>query len=524
MKSIAKSKKENQSIVQCLKKQDKRNISGSTLPEEMRVFRFELRESFLRAGIPLSKIDDLRPFLEKHGHRLTASGHLSELIPSILEKEKEKVKSELQSVEEVSIIFDGTTRLGEALAVVIRFVQENFKPTQRLLRLQVVAKALKAEELAQRLMSYVAVDHHFGPSMLLAAIRDGASVNGAALRQLSFFYPNMMDIVCFSHTIDNVGNHFQFNVLDSFTRYWVSLFSRSHTARLLWKERTGISMNSQSETRWWSKWEILRQVADFFGDVEPFLRENETICPANRQHLLNIIDNPQDLQDLRLELAAIVDAGVYFVKATYYLEGDGPLIFSCYEKLSAVSQAVAVGHYPITTAVAREIASGDAALQNQLVAQAKACIQPGLNFFQQKFSVQFHTVVRAFKVARLCCTIQVQVLKPTADSLEEFRNYPFLNDDSCIASLAQELPAYLAAAEGVTVSNESEKVDWWAAHRETLPNWAAVVKKLLLIQPSSASAERVFSLLNTFSSQQEHALEDCLESSVMLRYNNSQRK
>ena len=129
-----------------MKKQDKRNISGSTLSNEMRVFRFELTESFISAGILLSKIDDLCPFLEKHGHRLTSSGHLSELIPSILEKEK--VKRELQSVEEVSIIFDGTTRLGEALAVLIRFVQENVKPRQRLLRLQVVAKALTAEELA----------------------------------------------------------------------------------------------------------------------------------------------------------------------------------------------------------------------------------------------------------------------------------------------------------------------------------------------------------------------------------------
>ena len=134
-----------------------------------------MTESFLSAGIPLSKIDDLRPFLEKHGHRLTSSGHLSELISSILEKEKEKVKSELQSVDEVSIIFDGTTRLGDALAVVIRFIQETFKPTQRFLQLQVVAKALKAKKLAQRLMSYVAADHDFGPSMLLAAIRDGRS-------------------------------------------------------------------------------------------------------------------------------------------------------------------------------------------------------------------------------------------------------------------------------------------------------------------------------------------------------------
>lgn len=35
----------------------------------------------------------------------------------------------------------------------------------------------------------------------------------------------------------------------------------------------------------------------------------------------------------------------------------------------------------------------NAALQSQLVAQAKASVKPGLNFFQQKFSVQFRTVV-----------------------------------------------------------------------------------------------------------------------------------
>ena len=28
-------------------------------------------------------------------------------------------------------------------------------------------------------------------------------------------------------------------------------------------------------------------------DVEPFLRENEEICPANCQHLLEIFDDPQ---------------------------------------------------------------------------------------------------------------------------------------------------------------------------------------------------------------------------------------
>ena len=44
---------------------------GETLPHDMRMCRFDLIQSFLTAGIPLSKIDCLRSFLEKYGHWLT---------------------------------------------------------------------------------------------------------------------------------------------------------------------------------------------------------------------------------------------------------------------------------------------------------------------------------------------------------------------------------------------------------------------------------------------------------------------
>ena len=340
-------------------------------------------------------------------------------------------------------------------------------------------------------MSCLAVEYKLGPNVVIGATRDGASVNGAALRQLMFFYQNLFDVVCFSHTIDNVGNHFQFRILDLFTRYWIGMFSHSNNARLVWRERTEQSIHTFSDTRWWSKWEVLNQVVNYFGYVEPFLRENEEICPANRQHLLEIFDDPQTCQDLRVELAAIVDAGVHFVKATYYLEGDGPLIFSCYEKLSAVARAVAVDSYTNTVAVAREIANGNAALCSQLIARAKACIQPGLQFYQQKFSGQFYENVRAFKAACLCCPVQVQSQNPTAESLQEFRSFPFIKDDTKIANLAEELPLYLAAAEGVTVTCENDKLTWWAAHEDALPHWSSLVKTLLLIEPSSASAERL---------------------------------
>ena len=45
-------------------------------------------------------------------------------------------------------------------------------------------------------------------------------------------------------------------------------------------------------------------------------------------------------------------------------------------------------------------------------------------------------------------------------------------------------------------------------------------KTALLIQPSSAAAERVFSLLNnSFKENQARALEDYIETSIMLQYN-----
>lgn len=111
------------------------------------------------------------------------------------------------------------------------------------------------------------------------------------------------------------------------------MFSHSYNACLVWRQNTGQSIQTYSETRLWRKWEVLNQLLNYFGFVEPFLRENEEICPSNRGHLLEILDNPQKFQDLRLELAALIDAGVHFVNATYYLEGDGPLIFTCNKRL-----------------------------------------------------------------------------------------------------------------------------------------------------------------------------------------------
>ena len=81
-----------------------------------------------------------------------------------------------------------------------------------------------------------------------------------------------------------------------------------------------------------------------------------------------------------------------------------------------------------------------------------------------------------------------------------------------------ELPSYLAKA--ANVCPDFDTVEWWSRNKQDLPHWSSVAQKFLLLQPSSAAAERVFSILSSsFSDQQQNSLEDYVEASVMLQCN-----
>ena len=41
----------------------------------------------------------------------------------------------------------------------------------------------------------------------------------------------------------------------------------------------------------------------------------------------------------------------------------------------------------------------------------------------------------------------------------------------------------------------AKKVEWWRQNEDNLPHWVGAVNMVLLLQPTYAAAERVFSLL-----------------------------
>lgn len=99
---------------------------------DQQVYRVKVVSAFLRAGVPLNKVILFRDVLEENAFRLTDHSHMSNLIPFIWKEEEKRIKNEIKG-RDLSIVFDGTTRLGEAVVILVRYVTGGMEIQQRLL-------------------------------------------------------------------------------------------------------------------------------------------------------------------------------------------------------------------------------------------------------------------------------------------------------------------------------------------------------------------------------------------------------
>ena len=153
---------------------------------------------------------------------------MAQLVPFLLSNETSLIKNELSIAPSIAVIFDGSTRLGEVLAIMVRYVDKELDVKQRLVRGHTVAKSLSALELARELVMTLSIELQLSPKTIIAFVRDGAAVNStsAAVRSLKeLLYPGALDVKCLSHTLDNVGRRFKVPLLDEFSQWWISLFA-----------------------------------------------------------------------------------------------------------------------------------------------------------------------------------------------------------------------------------------------------------------------------------------------------------
>jgi hypothetical protein len=130
------------------------------------------------------------------------------------------------------------------LIIVLQFVDDNWDIQQRVARLMLLAKSLTGEELARQLIVCLSTELGMTANMILASMRDRASVNTAAMSTIKIVLPKILDIGCFSHTLDHVGDHMKTPVLDEFMKGWIGLFSRSPKTKLAWRFVASILFNN----------------------------------------------------------------------------------------------------------------------------------------------------------------------------------------------------------------------------------------------------------------------------------------
>lgn len=483
------------------------------VPVEVRAFRFRVVRSWLEGAIPLSRLSGgVRNILEEGGRRLGERSTLSRLIPGVRDQELESIKAAI-AAGPIAVVHDATLNTTEAFGVVFRFIDSNFTIKQKLVRLALLANPLTgdatAAELGQVILRHMNVDK----DVVYGFMRDAVSVNNKAAVHLAAQFPKSVDIKCFCHLLHRCGEKLQTPVLHRFLKAWNSLLSRSPLARAQLKSRISVSPKTCSATRWWSEWEVVNQVCLYWGDVEQFVQQLDS-SPQYRDELLDCLRVSR--VDLMLEVAATVDVGERLVKATYNLEGDSFLSISTFDTMQEIKhhfELFAQGHHPNTNAIINNLAR-DVAVKTQMLAKVHSMIEPAAVYFNNQLENEYKESMKFMRAARLCNPNRISSLRTELSCLEQV---PFI-DGAMVARLSSELPVYISRASdaGDVAVNE-----WWHSQSNDLPAWSCVARWCALIQPSSASVERVFSLLKHCTTEsQEQMLEDYTEAMIMLRYNN----
>ena len=209
-----------------------------------------------------------------------------------------------------------------------------------------------------------------------------------------------------------------------------------------------------------------------------------------------------------------------FVQTTYTLEGDGTLVCIVFEKLEELSAFIHVQNFPTLAQAIHNVFPMNVAEQRRWSKCALGeCLLPAFQSYSQTVinDLVVARSIRVFKAAQIFNPLFVKISRPNDVDINRLDAIPFL-DNNVIQSLKDELPVYLVKAANIPDGFDPRTEVWlrWKSNDQELPAWSAAVQKVVLVEPSSASAERVVSLLTTmFGDQQDHAI----EAALMLRVN-----
>ncbi len=219
---------------------------------------------------------------------------------------------------------------------------------------------------------------------------------------------------------------------------------------------------------------------------------------------------------LRVDLAAVVDVGECLVKTIYKLEGNGLLSLVAYELVNTILASTHVAHYPNVNAVAKQLRPGNTVAQQQWAAYALDCVRPGFwlpcTRFWHYFEGCGHSILRyeTIQYSESARNSAISIFTRFTDCYH-FRWVCTFRPQGWATHISKSMD----------VNSTVCPIQWWKTNASELPLWSSAARKVLVLQPSSASSEQVFSRLsNYFSGRQGGSLDDFVEASLMPQYKN----
>jgi len=213
--------------------------------------RVQLLESWLAAGIPIAKMNGVRDTLQRLT-RVGLTSHMNDLIPIINSAHRKELKEWLKD-NQLCLALDTASREGECFALTARIINsKTFQPETRLIAVRLYESSFNGAQLACVLNGLLGAELGIAPGNIIATVRDRAAYGKISMRTLTPLWQNALDMECFAHTFNHVGENMHHTTLTNFTRSLSHLWSKSHRARVMWRDMVGVYPPSSADNRWWS--------------------------------------------------------------------------------------------------------------------------------------------------------------------------------------------------------------------------------------------------------------------------------
>jgi hypothetical protein len=383
-----------------------------------------------------------------------------------------------------------------------------------------------------------------GRKKITSFMRDGCPANGNCIASLrSVGYNMAMDIKCISHASSNVGKalYASCSLATKFINKFNYLMNTSCRSRSAFRTLIKAEVKRySSDIRWFYQQEVSSQIYKYFSQVQNVINSEPEIGKETKNSLSAMID--ADCEQIHLELALLEDIAPTIAKLCYYQEGDGFLVPTTYdhwnECLQFLHQASQEDFVLKEVSSIADIYHPDGNLEDTIFttrSKITSCLEKMNEDTRGRLKDDF-VILRACRLFNYNWLGQTTIMSlyhkgPHDDvatgEIFKLMAFPTLsNDEGNLMPFIDELESYRTLATNENAKEEDQRlsiIDFWRKHALALPTFSTLIPIIGTLMPSSATVERLFSILSSFQDNQANARGDYVKASCMIRYNENFR-